>query len=143
MHPNHRVGLFNYDPDFAHFGNAISPFMEVSSCERTQLAMQRRPEDRYNPRYDNQPTASEWFEASLGGMSPDDYLNSALESRVGGVFDGVSQKTGLSSKTIGISAFIAGATAFFAMRNPKHVLEIAITGVAGVAFAIGVGSGAR
>jgi len=51
------VGLVLYDPDLAGLGNAVSPFQEVPSYEYAHLAMQRRPEDRYDPRYD----AQQWF----------------------------------------------------------------------------------
>ena len=56
-----RVGAFFYDPDLAKFGNAFSPFVQTDSFERANLAMQRPFQDRYNPRYDNQPTWADWM----------------------------------------------------------------------------------
>jgi len=55
-----RVGAFFYDQDLAKFGNAFSPFVQTDSVARANLALQRPFEDRYNPRYDNQPTWAEW-----------------------------------------------------------------------------------
>ncbi len=51
-----RVGAFFYDPDLAKFGNAFSPLVQTSSFESANLALQRPFQDRYNPRYENQPT---------------------------------------------------------------------------------------
>lgn len=62
-----RVGGFYYDPDLAKFGNAFSPFVQSDSFERANLAMQRPFQDRYNPRYDNQPTWADWM--GMGGYA--------------------------------------------------------------------------
>ena len=56
----YAVGLTMYDPALAQFGNAISPFQEMPSFEAANLAMERRPEDRYDPRYLDAPTWAEW-----------------------------------------------------------------------------------
>jgi hypothetical protein len=56
-----RVGAFFYDKDLAKFGNAFSPFVQAPSFEAANLALQRPFQDRYNPRYDNQPTWADWM----------------------------------------------------------------------------------
>jgi hypothetical protein len=45
-------GVTMYDPDLAHFGNAISPFQQMPSYEAATMATMRPLQDRYNPRYD-------------------------------------------------------------------------------------------
>jgi len=58
-HAGERVGFTFYDPDLAKFGNAMSPFVEMSSFKDAHLATQRPFEDRYNPRYESQNFFSE------------------------------------------------------------------------------------
>jgi hypothetical protein len=57
---DHMVGAFFYDPDLAQFGNAISPFVDLS-YEQAQRAMQLPFEDRYGPRLDA-PSWQDYFD---------------------------------------------------------------------------------
>jgi len=132
-----RRGGFAYDPDLAKFGNAVSPFVPFSSDSAANLAMQRRFDDRYSSRYD-QPDATDYLMMSLDQMnragSGDVYVGNA--SATAGIFDTFSEKTGIGIGTVIASMFIVGTTGLLAARNPKHVIEIAAVGAAGVAFAL-------
>jgi hypothetical protein len=68
------VGAFFYDKDLAQFGNAFSPFVQTSSFEAANLALQRPFQDRYNPRYDNQPTWADWQSMSYASEGQDPSL---------------------------------------------------------------------
>jgi hypothetical protein len=59
----HVVGAFFYDPDLAKFGNAFSPFVDMS-YERAQRAMQLPFADRYGSRLDA-PTWSDFMFGSV------------------------------------------------------------------------------
>ena len=48
------AGVTFYDPNLAHLGNAVSPFQVAPTFQEANLALQRRPEDRYSARYDSQ-----------------------------------------------------------------------------------------
>jgi hypothetical protein len=228
---DHLVGAFFYDPDLAKFGNAFSPFVEASSYEAAQLALQRPFEDRYNPRYERQTWADfmgmdnyeddefvgadpghtcwtdpdtgvismfpsgaaakkaaamhardklgpllrdqSWFRgigvgcsleapcvkvnvrditdevlaaipASVEGVAV--YVDAVGDikalSSVSGFFDSLSDKTGFKKGTIAAALGIGGLTAILMSRNPRHALEIAAAGAAGIvgSFALDMGS---
>lgn len=129
-----RVGGFYYDPDLAKFGNAFSPFVQTDSFERANLALQRPFQDRYNPRYDNQPTWAEWME--MGG---DEWVGAsgsqiASDTRVLDVVD---------KRALLTTGIIAGLTTLLALNHKKHWLEIAAAGVGGVALVWGMSAGAK
>lgn len=126
---SHYVGAFFYDADLAKFGNAFSPFVQTDSFARANLALQRSFEDRYNPRYDAQPTWSEWQDLFGDGE--------AFATR--GVFDDLEERVGIDRKTALASVAIAAATGLFIARNTRYALEIATAGVAGITVTMAVG----
>jgi hypothetical protein len=116
-----------FDPDLMKFGNAMSPFVQMPSYETAQLAMQRPFEDRYNPRYENQPTWTDYmgFEDEYVGGGP-------VLMRIGAA-EGIVDKRALV-----VSAVIAGLTTLFALREKDHALEIVAAGAAGIALTWGL-----
>ncbi len=117
-----------FDPDLMKFGNAMSPFVQMPSYESAQLAMQRPFEDRYNPRYENQPT---WT----------DYMN--MQEYVGGgpVLMGPGPVEIVDKRALVATAVIAGLTTLFALREKEHALPIAAAGALGIAVTWGISAG--
>ena len=105
-----HVGGFYYDADLAKFGNAFSPFVQSDSFERTNLALQRPFEDRYNPRYENQPTWAEWMKGGeyVGAPPLPTPLPHLLERL---------EMPSVDRRLLVMSAALAGVITLFALRN--------------------------
>jgi hypothetical protein len=73
------AGVTFYDPNLVRFGNAASPFQVAPSFQEANLALQRRPEDRYSARYDSQ---SYFFEQPALASAPEvpDILSQARDA---------------------------------------------------------------
>lgn len=155
-----RVGAFFYDADLAKFGNAFSPFVQTDSVVRANLALQRPFEDRYNPRYDNQPTWADWMgwnPMELGSLSGDSRDEEWMGMSENGEPFG-EEWVGASGPQIAPDArgfevvdrrallttgIIAGITTLFALNHKEHWLEIAAVGVGGIALTWGLSAGAK
>lgn len=132
---DHLVGAFFYDPDLAKFGNAFSPFVQTDSFERANLALQRPFEDRYNPRYDIQPTWAEWQ-----GWGSDEMVGALARTDSAGLVSRAS--SAVDKRALVATAVIAGITTLLALRNKHHTLEIIAAGVGGIALTWGLSAGA-
>jgi len=137
---DHMVGAFFYDPDLAKFGNAFSPFVQASSFESANLALQRPFQDRYNPRYERQPTWAEWQEMAdwdrpHEAMGGDEWVGAATGRQTASdvrAIDSVDRRALLAT------GIIAGLTTLLVLHNKHRWLEIVTAGVAGVALTWGM-----
>lgn len=144
-----RVGAFFYDQDLAKFGNAFSPFVQTDSFVRANLALQRPFEDRYNPRYDNQPTWADWMTrfaipegvrmGENGEFLGEEWVGASGPQIVGDArtFEAVDKRALLAT------AVIVGITTLLALNHKEHWLEISAAGVGGIALAWGLSAGAK